>query len=230
LFELIDGVVRVALLVWALVLRGLAAVRVFSGGSVLVVVIVILGVPLFAFSGGWVVSFGGVVAVNDGTGDALAAKDGAFGSKAVFIGMYVPPSGHHPSDGVRLTGGGFAAEVATIRFLGDVIAFFTFIVDIDIVSRHSSVVVGLGVPGIMTFFRFLAQSVVLEDGPAELVVRIPFPGLKSRVVFGWGANSVPCPKGCVLVVARQVVAFGASDLGGDVLKSIVVKFRPSSDA
>ena len=230
LFELIGGVVDVALLVWALVLSGMAAVRVFSGGSVLVIFIVILGVLLFAFPGGWVVSFGGVVAVNDGTGDALAAKDGAFGSKAVFIGVNVPPPGHHPSDGVRLTGGGFAAEMATIRFLGDVVAFFAFIVNIDVVSRHSGVVIGLGVPVIMVFLCFFSQSVALEDGPAELVVRIPLPGLVRRVVFGWGAYSVPCSKGSVLVIARQVVAFGASDLGGDVLESIVVELGPSTDA
>ena len=142
----------------------------------------------------------------------------------------MPPSGHHSSNGIRLTGGGFAAKVATISFFGDVVTFFALIVHVDIVGRYSSMVVRLGVSVIMAFSRLLGQGVALENGPAEFVVRISFPGLVGRVVFRRGAYSVSCSEGGVLIVARKVVALGASDLSGNMLKGIVVEFWPSSNA
>ena len=53
--------------------------------------------------------------------------------------------------------------MAAVRFLGDVVASFAFIVSIDVVGRHSGVVIGLGVSVIMVFLCFFAQSVAMSQ-------------------------------------------------------------------
>ena len=85
--------------------------------------------------------------------------------------------------------------MATIGIFGDVVAFFAFVVQVDIVSRYSSMVVRLGVSVIMAFSRLLGQGVALENGPAEFVVSISFPGLVGRMVFRGGLILYPVPKG-----------------------------------
>ena len=91
-------------------------------------------------------------------------------------------------------------------------------------------VVGLGVSAVVALTRLFGESVALEYGPAELVVSVPFPSLVSGVMLCWWIDSISCSKGCVLVIARKMVALGASDLGGDVLEGVIVELRPPSNA